>query len=148
MKDNIRNFLESNQSGAALLRDHERMVAFDKTMPVDLRLIHAGQWDEFLDRDVTIPAEVRAFLAGHDGKPMETETVHALEMAVERFHGVQPPFHITTSPELQSSGVAPGAMCQRLRRFSQDSHWERPTNDNDRRARTHAAHGLVAKSTS
>ncbi len=95
--------LESNKRPAALIRDAEQAIAARQgPLPLDLRALPQEQWTE--DAEVALPPDVQAFLAGHDGTPLPVETVHALEIAVEKYHGVAEPWGIAAGPLLQQTG--------------------------------------------
>ena len=101
------DYFESNKTAAALLRDSETAyVHNDGPPPVDLRALPRENWGTVLQRHVTLPEGVRAFLDGHDGSPLASSVVHALEETVESYHGVTAPWCILSSPAIQSSGRA------------------------------------------
>lgn len=108
MPDNLENLdnpLASNKSFAAHARDSERSAA-QGPGPVDLRIIDCSAWDIFENQQLIIPEGVRSFLRGHDGTPLPPETVQSLEEAVEKFHGITPPWSVTMEIHTQQTGRA------------------------------------------
>lgn len=98
------NPLLTNKSAAAQLRDAEREIVARGEGPVPIRCTPVHQWDEYLERDVTVPAEVARLCAIPHALPMDERDVHGMEEAVEEFHHVRHPYHITMSPIMQQHG--------------------------------------------
>jgi hypothetical protein len=96
----LRDDLLSNRSPAALGRDAERDIVARGDKPIELRLIDPSAWDQFVDHDVTIPPLTRAARPGG----FTTEEIHALEQAVQEYHGIKPPYHISMSVIMQQTG--------------------------------------------
>lgn len=103
---NLRNFLSSNLTGAALVREHEERLAVKKPSLVDLRIIPRERWPEYYGRDLSLPPDIQKYLDGREPVPMSKDEVHALEIAVERYHGITEPFYASVSPSLQADGRA------------------------------------------
>ena len=102
--DNVDNPLDSNKSFGAQARDFERALVRERIEPVDLRTITHAQWASFENRHLVLPPGVKAFLDGHDGTPLSSETVHGLVEAIEAFHGVAPPFTVFMELHTQQTG--------------------------------------------
>ena len=107
-KEMAEDVLESNRSFAALARDSELETVKFKDAPIDLRTIPREQWDQYIDYQVTLPPEVAGYLEGRDKSelPMKKEEVHALEIALEKWHDVAEPYYISMCATLQSKGRA------------------------------------------
>jgi hypothetical protein len=97
MSDDLRDYLESNRSAAALWREYEQKLVTERTPLVDLRLIPRDRWPEFFGRDVTLPPEVQRYLDGRELVPMTKEEIDGLEDAVARYHGVEAPYYVDMS---------------------------------------------------
>lgn len=97
MSENLRDYLESNRSAAALWQEHEQKLAGERTPLVDLRTTPKEKWPEFYGRDVTLPPEVQKYLEGRERGPMSKEEIDGLEDAVARYHGVSAPHYIDMS---------------------------------------------------
>jgi hypothetical protein len=97
------NYLLSNKTAAAELRDAERdLVAHAGPAPVNLRSVPRERWTEYEDWQLTLPDGVQKFLDGHDGTPLTRELVHSLEEAVENHHGITAPWHVSMTLALQA----------------------------------------------
>lgn len=104
----MENDLLTNKKNAALLRESEREIVRHKIKPVDLREIQVAEWDKYLNRDVTLPPDVEAYLKADytQTHALTEKEIHAIEVAVENYHGVPPlsDYAITMSMVMQETG--------------------------------------------
>jgi hypothetical protein len=101
----VNDLFFSNKSTAALARDAEAECAKHGPAPVNLRAIQRGDWDNWLNCDVTLPPAVQKYLAAHPkGQPLTSDEVQNLECVVEQWHGISPPFYVTMTLTLQTIG--------------------------------------------
>lgn len=108
---NAQDILESNRTVSALARDAEREAVRRAIPPVDLRTVPRDQWEPLLGRDLALPDAVARFLAGELTDvpitvPLPREQIHAMEEAVEKFHGITAPYHAAMSLAVQRTGRA------------------------------------------
>jgi hypothetical protein len=111
LRDTIRDMFESNKNAAALLRDSEADLARRRIPLLDLRTVPREQWDSHLSRELLMPPGVARYLAGEltdtpPAFPLTTEQVHAMEEAVEQFHGITEPYYAAMNLGLSHSGRA------------------------------------------
>lgn len=102
---NPRDFLESNHSAAAMLRDSEAEIARLAVPLLDLRTVPREQWDALIDRELTLPPGVSAYLSKADF-PLPTEHADAMTDSVARFHGITAPYYVDMSTRFQKTGRA------------------------------------------
>ncbi|MEA3207849.1 MAG: hypothetical protein QOE70_906 [Chthoniobacter sp.] len=96
--------LESNKTAAAQLRDGEiERLRAGGPAPIDLRSVPSEQWEQLLLHHVTVPPEIGASI---DAQPIPPELVPSYEEAMERYHGVTPPYFLTMTPTLRRIGRA------------------------------------------
>ena len=81
-------------------RQVERKIIKLALPPVDLREIPREQWDNYIDRDVTMPPSVQTV----PSTPLTEAQVHAIEEGTEKFHAVTQPYYIHMSFTLQQTG--------------------------------------------
>jgi hypothetical protein len=104
LQEFFRDFIETNKSPAACVRDGElEIVADGKPWFVDLRSVPREKWDDYVDWDVALPPGVAKYLDGHIG-PLTTEESDNMEIAIEKFYGIEAPYYITASATMQSKG--------------------------------------------
>lgn len=110
-KTYVQDMFESNRSASAMLRDGEAESARRASPLLDLRTIPREQWDKHLNSELVLPPGIARFLAGDltdtpPAFPLTTQQVHAMEEAVERFHGIAAPYYAAMSIRLQQTGRA------------------------------------------
>src|SRR6266478_5701486 len=96
-------FFETNKSAAAQVRDAEQETVDEGgPHPVDLRSIPREKWDEFVNYQLVIPPDVAKSIEGE--APYDRQTVAAIEQAVEKWHGITPPFFAVMDVGMQQLG--------------------------------------------
>ncbi len=101
------DFLTSNKTGAALLRDSEReFVENNGPLPINLRKVPRNEWDKFQNHEVEKPPSIAEFLRERKQGTLSSAEVHWIEDYADQFYNVVEPFYIATSPTLQSLGRA------------------------------------------
>lgn len=97
------DYFESNKTAGALARDSEREIVSRGDQPLDLRTVPSERWDACLHQELALPPRL---LDGFDPGPIPNDLVPALEEAVEKFHGITPPYYAAMSVTLQRTGRA------------------------------------------
>lgn len=98
--------LLSNRSLSAMVRDDELAAANAAVAPVDLRAIPHERWNEYRERDVTLPPAVLSYLNGSENRRLTEDETNGLIDQVSAFHGVKSPWYIVASPTLRRTGRA------------------------------------------
>jgi len=100
----FREFIETNKSPAACVRDNElEIVAEGKPWFVDLHAVPREKWDDYVPWDIALPPGVAKYLDGHEG-PLTADEIQNMEIAIEKFYEIEPPFCIIASATMQSRG--------------------------------------------
>lgn len=100
------DLLETNKTAGALLRDAELELVKRKEPPVDLRTIPLEQWDNYIGRDVVLPAIIKEWLDARPPAAIDETFVQQAEEFTEQHHDVKTPYYLTMSLTLQQTGRA------------------------------------------
>jgi hypothetical protein len=103
---NFTRDLLSNRSLSAMVRDDELAAANAAVPPTDLRAIPRDRWNEYRERDVTLPPAVLSYLAGAENRRLTEAETNGLIDQVAAFHDVESPWYIAASPTLRRTGRA------------------------------------------
>jgi len=84
--------LATNKTCAAQYRTYEQEILDAKRPLVDLRTIPRERWPEFYGRDVVLPPTIQHYMDGREPVELTIDEVQGLELAVEKFYGIEEPF--------------------------------------------------------
>lgn len=98
-----RDLLESNLSTSAMVRNDEMELVRRPIPLLDLRTVPREQWDGVLDRELVVPPTIASVLPDAD-YPLSGEQADAFADGVAKFYGIETPYYVALSIQLQQTG--------------------------------------------
>jgi hypothetical protein len=94
---------KTNQSRASTLRDIERELLKTSTPPVNIRDIPLADRARFDQEYVTVPDEIKTYLANAEF-PLTEDEINMLQDKMETHHRVESPSYIVLMPDFARTG--------------------------------------------